>query len=64
MSGLDGYKMVGTFGCGDKLMVVIKAAHGTHVMPTDEWELIKRSLGWEQTLTGMRCFPKENSNVA
>ena len=25
-------------------MVVVKAAHGTHVMPGDEWESIKQGL--------------------
>ncbi|WP_313069869.1 hypothetical protein [Lacrimispora sp.] len=38
MNGLDGYKMVGTFVCGDILMVIIEAIHGTHVMTSDEWE--------------------------
>lgn len=64
MDMMDGYKVIGMFGCGSEYMVVIKAEHGTHVMPSDDWELLKRSLGWEQTPTGMRCFRKESSNVA
>ena len=64
MNGLDGYKLIGMFGCGNEYMVVIEAAHGTHVMSSDDWEHLKRSLGWEQTPTGMRCFRKERSNVA
>ncbi len=42
MDRMDGYEVVGSFDCGDVSMVVIKAAHGTHVMPSDEWELIKK----------------------
>ena len=63
MNGLDGYKLIGMFGCGNEYMVVIEAAHGTHVMTMQEWEQIVRGLGYRQTPTGMRCFKKEN-NVA
>lgn len=41
---MDGYKVVGRFDCGGVNMVVIKAAHGTHVMPNDEWESIKKNI--------------------
>ena len=44
MDRTDGYEVVGSFDCGDKRMVVIKATHGTHVMSGDEWELIKQGL--------------------
>lgn len=44
MDVMNGYEVVGSFDCGDKYMVVIKTAHGTHVMPGDEWELIKQGL--------------------
>lgn len=37
------YEVVGSFNCGDGCMMVIKAAHGTHVMPSDEWEMMKNS---------------------
>lgn len=43
MDRVDEYEVVGSFDCGDRCMVVVKAAHGTHVMPGDEWELIKKS---------------------
>lgn len=36
------YEVLGSFDCGDRRMVIIKAAHGTHVMSGDEWELVKR----------------------
>lgn len=64
MADFKGYEIIGGFNCGDKCMVIIKAAHGIHVMTSDEWEWLKRSLGWEQTPTEMHCFSKENSNVA
>lgn len=44
MDRVDGYEVVGSFECGNRHMIVIKAAHGTHVMPSDEWESIKRGL--------------------
>lgn len=44
MDRMDGYKVAGSFNCGDVNMVVVKAAHGTHVMPGDEWESIKKGL--------------------
>ncbi|WP_024347393.1 hypothetical protein [Lacrimispora indolis] len=44
MDRVDGYEVVGSFDCGNKNIVVVKAAHGTHVMSSDEWELIKRGL--------------------
>lgn len=44
MGRMDKYEVVGSFDCGDKHMVVVKAAHGTHVMPCNEWELIKQGL--------------------
>ena len=44
MDRIGDYKVVGSFNCGDVNMVVIKAAHGTHVMPSNEWELIKQEL--------------------
>jgi hypothetical protein len=64
MNGLDGYKLIGMFDCGNKYMAVIEAVHGTHVMSSDDWEQLKRSLGWEQTPTGIRCLQKECKNVA
>ena len=44
MDRMDGYEVVGSFDCGDVNMVVIKAAHGTHVMSGGEWESIKKGL--------------------
>lgn len=44
MDRVDEYEVVGSFDCGDRCMVVVKAAHGTHVMPGDEWESIKQGL--------------------
>ena len=44
MDRIGDYKVVGSFNCGNRNMVVVKAAHGTHVMPGDEWELIKKGL--------------------
>lgn len=44
MDRVDGYEVVGSFDCGNRHMVVIKAAHGTHVVPDAEWELMKQSL--------------------
>lgn len=44
MDRMDECKVVGSFDCGDVHMVVVKAAHGTHVMPGDEWESIKQGL--------------------
>lgn len=41
MDRIDEYEVVGGFDCGDKSMVVIRAAHGTHVMLNDEWEQMK-----------------------
>lgn len=55
MNGLDGYKLIGMFDCGNKYMVVIEVVHGTHVMSSDDWE---------QTPTGIRCLQKECKNVA
>lgn len=44
MDRVGGYKVVCSFDCGDVNMVVVKAAYGTHVMPCNEWELIKHGL--------------------
>lgn len=60
MKVLDRYKVIGKFECCGMNMVIIRADHGTHVMESDEWELMKRSLGWSQSPTGARCFRKEN----
>ena len=61
MDRVDGYKVVGSFECGDTYMVVIKAAHGTHVMTGDEWEMIKKGLSKNgaESLTN-----RENNKVA
>lgn len=61
MDRMDEYKVVGGFNCGDVNMVVIKAAHGTHAMPGDEWELIKKGLSKNgaESLTN-----RENNKVA
>jgi len=61
MSGLDRYEKIGTFQCGNEFMVTIKAEHGTHVMPMEEWEQIVKGLGYRLIPTGMRYFRKENS---
>lgn len=60
MDRIDGYEVVGSFDYGNRHMVVIKAAHGTHVMPCDEWEMMKSG-----RINNIKsCDKKENSNVA
>ena len=44
MDSMNDYEVVGSFDWGDKSMVAVKAAHGTHVMPSDEWEQMKSGL--------------------
>ncbi|MDR1769663.1 MAG: hypothetical protein LBS02_03350 [Hungatella sp.] len=43
MDRTDDFEVVSSFDCGDERMVVINAAHGTHVMSFEEWELIKKN---------------------
>ena len=43
MDRMDEYEVVGSFDCGGASMVIVKAVNGTHVMPYDEWELVKKS---------------------
>ena len=61
MDRMDGYKVIGSFDCGDRRMVVIKAAHGTHVMPGDEWELVKQ--GFIRN-SGKLQLERDNNKVA
>lgn len=37
MDGLDGFKLIGMFGCSNEYLVVIEAAYGTHVMSPYDW---------------------------
>lgn len=61
MDRVDEYEVVGSFDCGNRRMVVIKAAHGTHVMPSDEWELIKRGFAGNDVKLHIK---RENNKVA
>lgn len=61
MDKMAGYEVVGSFNCGDVNMVVIKAAHGTHVMTEDEWEMVKKSFIGINPKT---CTKRENIKVA
>lgn len=61
MDRMGDYEVVGSFVCGDRCMVVIKAAHGTHVMPGDEWELVKKSFVDNNSKSYTK---KENMKVA
>lgn len=61
MDRTDGYEVVGSFDCGDKRMVVIKATHGTHVMSGDEWELMKKNSIENNPKS---CAKRENIKVA
>lgn len=38
MNKVGGYTVIGRFECCGRNMVVIKAAHGTHVMSEEDWE--------------------------
>lgn len=44
MDRANEYEVVGKFDCYGISMVVIKAVHGTHIMPGDEWDLTKQIL--------------------
>lgn len=61
MDKIDEYEVVGIFDCGDRHMIVIKAAHGTHVMPSDEWELMKKNSIENNPKS---CAKRENDRVA
>ncbi|WP_313584614.1 hypothetical protein [Lacrimispora sp.] len=38
MNDLDKYTVIGEFECRGIKMVIVKAAHGTHVMPKEDWK--------------------------
>lgn len=61
MDMVDGYEVVGSFECGNRHMIVIKAAHGTHVVPDSEWELMKQLLTRDYSKSYSK---RENSKVA
>lgn len=61
MDRINEYEVVGSFDCGGKSMVIVKVAHGTHVMPYDEWELIKKSFVENNSKSYTK---KENMKVA
>ena len=61
MDRVDGYEVVGGFDCGGVDMLVVKAAHGTHVMSSDEWELMKKNFIKNNPKS---CINRGNNRVA